>query len=129
MIIEDYFQQIEMLVKDSLIVHSSSLNYDKRSTHIGFIRGSLHFVDGSSLHLREFVNVQFGVERYMYVFQYQCVDENLVFRYDNTPHFPGLPTFPHHKHEGSESSVVPASLPDLNYVLHEIGNLIKPPNP
>jgi len=23
---------------------------------------------------------------------------NLVFRYDNTPHFPGLEGFPHHKH-------------------------------
>lgn len=129
MIIEDYFQQIETLVTDALIVHSSNLTYDKRSTHIGFIRGSLYFVDGSLLHLREFVNVQFDVERYMYVYQYQGPDGKRVFRYDNTPHFPGLPTFPHHKHESSESGVVPASLPDLEEVLHEIQSFIKPLTP
>jgi len=129
LIIEEYFQRIETLVSSAPIVHSSSLTYDKRTTHIGFIRGSLYFVDGSSLHLREFVNVQFDVERYMYVYQYQRPDGTLVFRYDNTPHFPGLPTFPHHKHESSESDVVSAFSPNLNEVLHEIRRLIKPPAP
>jgi hypothetical protein len=127
LIIEEYFQRIETLVSSAPIVHSSSLTYDKRTTYIGFIRGSLYFVDGSSLHLREFVNVQFDVDRYMYVYQYQRPDGTLVFRYDNTPHFPGLPTFPHHKHEGSESDVVSAFSPDLKEVLHEIRSLIKPP--
>jgi hypothetical protein len=129
LIIEEYFQRIETLVSSAPIVHSSSLTYDKRTTYIGFIRGSLYFVDGSSLHLREFVNVQFDVDRYMYVYQYQRPDGTLVFRYDNTPHFPGLPTFPHHKHEGSESDVVSALSPGLKEILHEIRRLIKRPAP
>jgi hypothetical protein len=129
LIIEEYFQRIETLVSSAPIVHSSSLTYDKRTTYIGFIRGSLYFVDGSSLHLREFVNVQFDVYRYMYVYQYQRPDGTLVFRYDNTPHFPGLPTFPHHKHEGSESDVVSALSPGLKEILHEIRRLIKRPAP
>src|SRR5215475_3294360 len=30
-----------------------TITYDKRSTYIGFIRGSIYFLDGSLLHLRE----------------------------------------------------------------------------
>jgi hypothetical protein len=35
-----------------------------------------------------------------------------------------LPTFPHHKHEGTESTVVSASPPDLQTVLAEIQGLL-----
>lgn len=46
------------------------MTYDKRSTHTGFIRGELYFVDGSVLHLREFVDVETAVERLLYVYPY-----------------------------------------------------------
>ena len=100
------------------------MTYDKRSTYIGFIRGSIYFLDGSVLHLREFVNVQYGIERYMYAYHYQRSEGTFIFRYDNTPHFSALPTFPHHKHEGTESTVVSASPPDLQAVLAEIQGLL-----
>jgi hypothetical protein len=105
------------------------MTYDKRSTSIGFIRGSIYFFDGSTLHLREFVNVEHDVERYMYAYHYQRPDGTLVFRYDNTPHFPALPTFPHHKHAGSVSNVVSADPPDLQAVLTEIHGLITTSSP
>ena len=123
--IEDYFRQVEMLLAVTNIVHSSSITYDKRSASIGFARGSIYFLDSSQLQLREFVNVEHGVERYMYAYHYQRPDGALVFRYDNTPHFPTLPTFPHHKHEGSETNVVAASPPDLAAILSEIQILIE----
>lgn len=129
MIIEDYFHQIEALVARALVVHSSHLTYDKRSTYLGFIRGSIYFFDGSVLHLREFINVQHGVDRYMYAYHYQGADGALIFRYDNAPHFPALSSSPHHKHDGSQSTVVAASPPDLQAVLNEIQGLIVPPSP
>ena len=122
--IEDYFRQIATLIAATGIIHSSSVTYDKRSTSIDFIRGELSFLDGSQLHLREFVNVERGTERYMYAYHYQRPDGTLVFRYDNAPHFPALSTFPHHKHEASETNVVAASPPDLQVVLTEIQNSI-----
>ena len=127
--IEDYFRQIAALITSSYAVHSSSMTYDKRSTHIGFIRGSIYFLDGSLLHLREFVNIQHGIERYMYAYHYQRPDGAFVFRYDNTPHFPDLPTFPHHKHDGSESKVVSTAPPNLQAVLAEIQDLLAAPTP
>jgi hypothetical protein len=126
-LIEDYFRQVATLIATASIIHSSSITYDKRSASIGFIRGNIYFLDGSLLHLREFVNVEHGIERYMYAYHYQRPDGTLVFRYDNTPHFPTLPTFPHHKHETSEANVVAASLPDLWTILIEIQRLVQIP--
>jgi hypothetical protein len=126
-LIEDYFRLVETLLADARIIHSSSITYDKRSTSIGFLRSVLYFLDDSQLHLREFVNVEHGVERYMYVYHYQRPDGAMVFRYDNTPHFPALPTFPHHKHEYSKANVIAASPPDLQTILTEIQDLIEVP--
>lgn len=122
--IETYFRHINELIAHTPIVGASSVTYDKRSPYIGFIRASLYFVDGTVLHFREFVNVQQGSERYMYVYQYQRADGTLIFRYDNTPHFPDLPSFPHHKHQGSEVNVMTATPPDLGSVLAEIHSLM-----
>jgi len=33
-----------------------------------------------------------------YRYHFQDQQNNLIFRYDNTPHFPDLKSFPHHKH-------------------------------
>jgi hypothetical protein len=87
-LIEDYFRHVDALITGTSIVHSFSMTYDKRSTYIGFIRGNVYFLDGSVLHLREFVKVQHSVERYIYAYHYQRPDDPFVFRYDNTPHSP-----------------------------------------
>ena len=123
--IEDYFRRVELLLAAASSVHSTSITYDKRSASIGFLRGVVYFLDSSQLHLREFVNVERGIERYMYAYHYQRPDDTLVFRYDNTPHFPTLPTFPHHKHVGTAADVTAASLPDLEAILTEIQSLIE----
>jgi len=123
-LIEDYFRQVDTLVSRTDVVHSTRITFDKRSEFIGFIRGEVYFLDGSSLHLREFVDVEHGVSCYQYAYHYQRTDGALVFRYDDTPHFAGLSTFPHHKHEGSEDNVVAAPAADLAHVLTEIQRLI-----
>jgi hypothetical protein len=60
-----------------------------------------------------------------YTYHYQRENGTMVFRYDNAPHFPHLPTAPNHKHIG-ETDVVAADVPDLESVLKEIEALIKP---
>jgi len=122
-------QRIRNLIETCPIVRSSSVTYDKRSSYEGFIRGELHFVDGSILYLREFVDVEMEVERLMYVYQYMNAANGFVFRYDNTGHHKKLniPTYPHHKHEGDEMSVVASSAPTLAEVLDEVAGLIQLP--
>jgi len=87
-LIEGYFRQFEKLLAAAKFAHSTSITYDKRGASIGFLRGVVYFLDSSQLHLREFGNVEYGIERYMYAYHYQRADGALVFCYDNTPHFP-----------------------------------------
>ncbi len=121
--IEAYLQSLLDLVEASPVVRASNVTLDKRTPHVGMIRGDLYFADDSCLHFRELVEVQTTVVRRMYSYHYQDADANLIFRYDDTPHHPGLSTFPHHKHDGNEADVVAAAPPDLSAVLQEIESI------
>lgn len=75
----------------------------------------------SSGHLLE-LNEAFFVERehikYLgYRYHFQDTQNNLVFRYDNTPHFPGFKNFPHHKHLSDE--VFPAEKLSIDQIIDE----------
>jgi hypothetical protein len=53
-------------------------------------------------------------------YRYHCQDEqnHLVFRYDCTPHFPDLASFPHHKH--LPDTVIASERPEIGHVLQEV---------
>jgi len=125
--IEAYFRQIERVIEACPVIQLSNLTYEKRGTHEGFIRGELSFVDGSTFHLREFVDLEITANRLMYAYQFIDSSKNLVFRYDNTGHHKklGLFTYPHHKHDGSEDNVISSTAPDLTSVLQEIESLVQ----
>lgn len=127
--IDIYFQNVHEAIDACPVVQSSNITYDTRSTHTGFIHGEIYFVDGSVLHLREFVDVETTPDRLTYVYQYMAPVRQLVFRYDNTGHHRtlNLPTYPHHKHEGSEDNVVASPAPDLVAVLSQIETLVQLP--
>ena len=127
--IEDYFQQIRQILEGSPLISSFDVAYDKRSTHTGFIRGEIYFVNGSILHLREFVDVEIMVERLAYSYQYMGPSKTLVFRYDNTGHHKklNLPTYPHHKHLQEGRGVIASAAPDLGIVINEIEASIQLP--
>ena len=124
--IEVYFQQIQQLLNDCPVARSFDVAYDKRSTYEGFVRGEIHLVDGSILHLREFVDVETTIDRLTYIYQSMGPNQQLIFRYDNTGHHKklNLPTYPHHKHDGSETNVVASVGPELATVLVEVESLV-----
>ncbi|MFM2431802.1 MAG: hypothetical protein RLZZ511_3015 [Cyanobacteriota bacterium] len=53
-----------------------------------------------------------------YRYHYQDHQNQLIFRYDSTPHFPNLPTFPHHKHRPQD--VIASEKPSIQTVLQEV---------
>ena len=111
-------------------VHQTTrVTYDKRGTHDGFIRGELTFVDGSVLHFREAVDVQTTIDCLMYTYQYMTAVNVLIFRYDNTGHHKklNLPTYPHHKHDGSETRIMASAAPSLAEILVDIEKSIQLP--
>ena len=124
--IEEYFEAVKALLQSLPLSQSPEVDYDYRDRETGFLKGDLVFKDGSRLDFREFVQVKLGhpIHRYMYAFQYMDAGGALIFRYDDTKHFPNLPAAPHHKHVG-ENDVIAADSPDLQSVLKEIEALIK----
>lgn len=127
MLIETYFKHLQQTIESFAIVQSFNVNFDKRGSHEGFIRGEIHFIDRSILYLREFVDVEITVNRLMYVYNYVDSLKKLIFRYDDTGHHKdlNLPTFPHHKHERREDNIVSSSAPDLAAVLDEIEKIVQ----
>ena len=126
--IERYFEQVRETLDSCPYVATAAVTCDRRGTHEGFIRGDVFFRDGSALHFREYVDVEATVDRLAYAYQYMEPSRRLVFRYDNTgPHKElGPPSYPHHKHDGSEQCVVGAGPQELASVLAEIESHMTP---
>jgi hypothetical protein len=101
------------------------LAFDDQAQRQGFIEGKLRFFDESLLDFDEAIIVR-GREivKFRYAYHYQNATGQLIFRYDNAPHYPDLPTHPHHKHVGDK--VEAANIPDLSAILREIDQLIYP---
>jgi len=123
--IDDYFRNLLERLSDSGVVRSSELNFDKRSTMLGLVRGQIYFVDGSILHIRELIDLHSDPARVMYVYHFQDPTGGLIFRYDNTAHHPELPGFPHHKHNSTDVAPVHGDPPDLVAVLAEVETFIR----
>ncbi|MBX3050774.1 MAG: hypothetical protein KF753_04830 [Caldilineaceae bacterium] len=89
-------------------------------------RARLRFYDNSTLYVAEDLESlgQSEIERVAYAFHYQHTDGTLIFRYDNSPHYPDLSTFPAHKH--TPDGVIAADAPDLADILREIDAILYP---
>ncbi|MFZ4792220.1 MAG: toxin TumE [Candidatus Competibacteraceae bacterium] len=82
------------------------------------LRLRLRFANGRLLEVSEaLVATAGGLQTLGYRYHCQDRQQALVFRYDDTPHFPGLATFPHHKHLPEQ--VITATKPALMLVLEE----------
>lgn len=115
--LERYFAEIEVAVTQ-LPAYAESYVEEILSSERANLRIRLRFQSGSLLEINEAIIVENGVLKTLgYRYHFQGAGSELVFRYDNTPHFPDLPSFPHHKH--LRDAVVASSKPDLLDVLQE----------
>jgi len=115
-------RELELLEKSPVIKSYEILDY-KEGGSFYFLKIKAVLVDGSVLHIREFVSE----DEYNYSFQWQK-DGNLITRWDNAPHHKDIETFPHHKHVGSKDNVQPSGEISLEDVLGVIEEEIKPPS-
>ena len=82
------------------------------------LRIRLRFEQGHLLEINEAVIVEKG-SLVPLDYRYHCQNgqNRLIFRYDSTPHFPNLSSFPYHKHLPGE--VIDSDRPDLSAVIEE----------
>ena len=78
----------------------------------------IRFSSGHLLELNEAVIVEEGnIKHLSYRYHFQDGQNNLVFRYDNTPHFQEIESFPHHKHV--QNKVIEADKPSILHIIEE----------
>ena len=123
--LEKYLAKVEEKLRElEPLISSSQIGIERRSPYRIVLKGIIIFVDGSSLHFLEYVLEEDNrLLRVSYRFHYIKQDGSLVFRYDNAPHHPELPTFPLHKHLPGKK-VVSSSEKSLIDILDEIGEII-----
>jgi hypothetical protein len=120
--IDQYFDSIDSAIRRSA-AQDVTISYVVSSPISVTISAKLTFADESHLEFFEKVMLRAGrLVKEKYRYQY-LKEKRTIFRYDNSPHHPGLPNFPNHKHVGRK--VVGAIEPTLGQVLREIATLME----
>ena len=121
--INEHFNCLEATIRAEPLVITASFQRTYTSPDTAYLRGRVTFVDGSQLALFEHLAIQVGqVVVTDYRYHYMSAAKVLIFRYDNAPHHPSLPTAPHHKH--TPGGVEAADKPEVADVLSEIVTVI-----
>lgn len=122
--LHNYLARVEATIYSRQDITVRDLRVELVSTTEAYIEDRLIFYDGSFLEIEEALYLSdHRIEKLRYTYHYQKGDR-LIFRYDNAPHHPELPTFPHHKHV--DDRVEPCQEPDLQDVLREIDARLYP---
>jgi hypothetical protein len=118
MLYETYFdaveQQLSAIPNDDIEQFSGIILTPKRANLKLRIRFNSRYLLAVSEAL---IIIDKQISQIDYRYHFQNEENKLVFRYDSTPHFPDIFTFPHHKH--LPESVVAADKPDIFRVLAE----------
>lgn len=65
------------------------------------------------------------IEVITYSYHWMDPGNHLIIRWDNAEHYPNLPNFPHHHHDGDEKHVSPSEPMTLFKVLDIIAARLK----
>ncbi|MBI5140770.1 MAG: hypothetical protein HZA20_01090 [Nitrospirae bacterium] len=121
MLLTEYAATLARIVDDysnTELIVDSTVAADCRTAKIGVIRGTIIFVDGSSLFFTEYLDLRYRAEKLTYSFHYQDCDGAMLFRYDNARHKPAC-DFPDHKHL-ADGRALRSEVPELSGILEEI---------
>lgn len=87
--VDDQLRELEGIISSCTIERRIDVNLN-----IGFIKGRIEFIDGSTLEFSE----QLPTYRRKFRFHYMDAQHNLITRWDSAPHHRALNTFPFHQH-------------------------------
>ena len=97
---------------------SIEIKEEIRPNKQAIIKAKITLVDRSVLHIKEYLDAKYKIEKVSYAFQYQDRNGELIFRYDNAVHRPAL-RFKEHKHT-KDGVIIEASLPDMSDIIDEV---------
>ena len=116
--IEKHLDEIDKVIKDDFLVFFSDIQKVYTSPNSAYIKAKVRFIDNSLLNLFQHVCLKESEPVINYRYHYMDSKNNLIFRYDNAPHYPDTSTFPHHKH--IPSGTVRSEMPSIRNLITEI---------
>ena len=118
----EYFDAVKERLTTSPAVASFAITREHITLIDGHLRARVSVSNGSLLEFSEYVqrspDGQIDVVTYSY--HWAGAAGRLIRRWDNAPHFPDLPGFPHHVHNGLDNSVATGKPASIFAVLDEI---------
>jgi hypothetical protein len=115
--ISHYLKEVEAILGETEDAYTELYEEEILASERVNLRIRLRFYNGYLLELNESIIFEGEVRHLRYRYHFQDKGKNLVFRYDNTPHFPNLKSFPHHKHLKDE--VIATDKPSVVSVIRE----------
>ncbi len=127
MTILEYLESVKAHLLTNLIVEDFRVVRERMSDADGHLRARVTLAGGVLLEFSEYIQLAANDEIAVITYSYHCSDSsgNLIVRWDNTPHFPDLPGFPHHRH--TADSTKPQPWPPMNIfkAMKEIKQILK----
>jgi len=123
-VLSEYLSAVEIYVTRLENAHVERYEEERITHQRANLRIRIRFLNGYLIEINEGIVMVEGQLRHLgYRYHFQDDSNNLVFRYDDTPHFPELETSPHHKH--IIGNVLPARKPSVQEIIEEANRLIK----
>ena len=115
----DYLNQVEEAIAQCQNVYVERYEEEILTLKRANLKIRLRFHQTHLLEISEAIIVKENKLEFLdYRYHFQDDRNCLIFRYDSTPHFPNLPTFPHHKHLPDD--VISSQKPKITQVLTEV---------
>ena len=115
--LELFRQAIEKL-ENYGYTESIEIKEEIRPNKQAIIKAKIVLVDSSVLHIKEYIDAKYTMDKVSYAYQYQGRDGELIFRYDNAVHRPAL-GFKEHKHT-KDVVITEHALPDVSEIVDEV---------
>lgn len=118
-----YSEKLNLGLEKKLSPLAFDLIFHYRSPRIAHISGYVMFRTRWILEFDEIITQERNqINKMKYRYHVMDKGKQLIFRYDNVPHFPKIKTYPHHKH--TKDKVIESQAPGLLEVVNEIETLI-----
>jgi len=123
-LLSDYLNQVEQAIVQCENAYVERYQEEILTSQRANLRIRLRFKQTHLLEINEAIVITDNYLEFLdYRYHLQDEKNNLVFRYDSTPHFPNLSTFPHHKHLPND--VISCHKPEITQVLKEATELLR----
>jgi len=122
----EYLDSVKERLLTDPIVAGFHIRRERVTVSDGHFRVRVSISDGTLLEFSEYVErtQEGGIQVPVYSYHWVNAEGDLIRRWDNTPHFPDLPGYPHHVHDGQSGATLPGQPMDIAAILDHIQRVL-----